>query len=123
MNWLKKIFRQKEKQFPKVSTVREFRERELSENRKQTDQEFYNLYFNHPPVESYSPSVDNDLINEGTNSHQDNSYGHGGHFGGGGASASWDDNNSSDISSWSDSSSSDSSSYDSGSSDSSSNDW
>lgn len=135
MNWLKKIFKKKKTESKKESTVTNRiaiissdsnREEYLENLRRQTDREFYDLYFNHPPIEHSIPVVDNSQIWYDTGQPETtfSSFGHGGDFGGGGASSSWDDNSSSDISSWSDSSTSyDSGSYDSSSSDNSSSDW
>lgn len=131
MNWLKKIFNKKKTESKKVGTVNnriaiipsDSNKEEYLENlRRETDREFYDLYFNHPPVENLYSNSD-DYQPNASDSNFD-SFGNGGDFGGGGASSSWDDNSSSDISSWSDSSSSyDSGSYDSSSSDNSSSDW
>lgn len=122
MNWFKKLFRKKEKQI----TPRQAQSyKEYIDHMKRLDtQEFYDLYFNYPPIENYLQDSDNSIIQSMEVPESlitpDNGvydpFGHGGTFGGGGASSSWDDHNSSN-------SGYDSGSYDSGSSDSSSNNW
>lgn len=128
MNWFKKLFRKKEKEV-KQFTQRPAQSYEeyISHMRRLDDQEFYDLYFNHPPIENYLQDSDNSIIQsmevpENLTTLDNGVYdpfGHGGTFGGGGASSSWDDSSSSS----SYDSGYDSGSYDSGSSDNSSSDW
>jgi hypothetical protein len=65
MSWFKRIFSKKEKQvkqFPRsAQSYREY----LDHIRILDDQEFYDLYFNHPPIENY-------LDDSGSSDHSSN---------------------------------------------------
>jgi|GEM_PF-6948855 len=129
MSWFKKIFNKKEKQVKQFPRSAQSYGEYLDHIRILDDQEFYDLYFNHPPIENYLHDSDSSVMNKMeipessdlSDRKVDDSFGHGASFGSGEAAASWDDHSYAPTISWS-AKGSGSGNYDSGSSDHSSND-